>query len=115
MKAEELYKEDVAIETEITNIEIKKSEEIYGQRAIVPGRTVAVIYTTVGKETHNVPKGIEYQNGEWIVVNKVQALRSIRAKNSWFTRFYRKYGSFPKVGMKVKAVANTRGFFQIEI
>ncbi|MCS7106067.1 MAG: hypothetical protein NZ942_02005 [Candidatus Aenigmarchaeota archaeon] len=115
MEVSELFKGRLEKEIEIKAIEIKKSEEVFGSKVKAVGRSVAVIYTEAGREAHAVPKGIEYKNGSWVVVDELQAIKSVNNPNSWFARFYKKYGKFPTPGMKVRVINNPRGFLVIDV
>lgn len=115
MDIEELFKGKITKTAKITNIEIKKSEDVFGKNVRAPGRSVAIIYTEYGREAHALPKGIEYDGSKWIVKDEIAAVRSLSNVNSWFSRFYKKYGSFPKIGMTVNVSNNPRGFIVIEV
>ena len=115
VELKEIFEGIVEEKTKITQIEIKKATAVFGQNARTPERQVAVIHTPYGREAHAVPKGIEYVDGKWEVKDKLQAMKSLRNPNSWFSKFYRVYNDFPKEGMEVTVTVNPRGFTVIKV
>ncbi|MEM4757570.1 MAG: hypothetical protein QW184_00270 [Nanopusillaceae archaeon] len=120
---EELLKEQqIEEDGEIVKVEVKKAAEIFGNRARQPERQVMILHTRTksgveGRETHPLPKGIVYDESknDFVVENKLSALRSLRNPNSWFRRFLETYKSTPKPGTKVKLTLNQRGFLAIKL
>ena len=112
----ELLKGDVAEKARISSVEIKRADEVFGEKAINPDNLVIKLETSNGSDlTIGLPKGLGYENGEWKVLNKLQLTRSIRNKASKFGAFLRKYNTWPNVGAEVETDLDDSGFARIVI
>ena len=102
--------------SKIVGVDIKRAQEVYGEKAKDPERSVAVITAENGANlTMGVPKGMSYNDGAWSIESKLKAMRSIQNKLSNFGAFLRKYGHYPNVGVGVETGIDDSGFARIVI
>lgn len=117
IKIEDLLKGEVVEKTKIIKMEIKTAEEVYKGKTRNPNKKVLVVYTENGtREAFILPEGLEFENGEFVVVNKVKVAQSLKNRNSKLGNFIRKYGKRPEVGMEVETTLDDKtGFSRIVI
>jgi len=77
--------------------------------------TVELEDGTLFEESHGVPKGVEYKEGKWVVVDKLNAIRSMKQANNWFVWYNSKYKKDPEVGDTVDIIINEQGFARIDV
>jgi hypothetical protein len=112
----ELLEGEVAENSKIVAVEIKKAAELFGDKAKQPDRDIVKLRTENGADlVFSKPKGLEYIDGKWVVKNRVQAVRSVRNKLSKFGRFMEKYGCYPVVGTTVETSIDDSGFVKITV
>jgi len=113
---EEFIKEVPSLEEEdeVEAVEIKTAGEVYGEKARNPDKVVVVVTTKKGaRMALGLPKGTEYRDGIFVIVDKIAAARSLKNQNSKMVQWIRKYGKAPHVGQKVKVTVNEAGFLDI--
>lgn len=113
----QLFAGNVEQKASIEKVEVKLSEEIFGEQTKVRGDKVIQITTKSGKEAHKLPKGMEYdeKSNSWKVVDQMAATQSVQNRNSWFGKFYQSYRSFPVTGLEVGVTINPKGFVAIKV
>lgn len=112
----ELLEGDAAERSRIASMEIKKSAEIFGNKAKRPDADMLVLKAENDADlTMGFPKGLNYSNDRWNIVNRVQAVRSTRNKLSTFGAFLRKYKRWPTIGLEVETDLDADGFARIVV
>ena len=113
---EYLEGKSVAETSKIASVEVKKASEIFGKKAIDPEKRIIKIETENDADlTISLPKGLDYVDGKWRVLNKLQFTRSFRNKASKFGAFARKYEKWPNVGAEVETDLDDEDFPRIVV
>jgi len=66
-------------------------------------------------ESHQIPKGLKYENGKWQTVDKLSLARSLHNQASWFRAFIKNYKDLPHENMEIEVTLNERGFARIKV
>lgn len=102
------------VQSTIATIEIKRAREVYGKNAIEPDRETVVVYAKNGARLlTSLPRGVTYENGQWVITDKEAAKKFLKNKASKFGAFLRKYERWPRVGDEVETLVNGNGIGRI--
>jgi len=104
--------EGMAVEaSKIKIVEVVPAKEIYKEKAKQPDRpTLRITAENGARMVTSLPNGMRYDGGNYVVEDMIKAQRSIRAKQSGFGAFLRRYGHYPNVGTEVNTTLDTNGF-----
>jgi hypothetical protein len=120
MKLEDFKPEEgLTVEGKVESIDIKRADEVFGEDAINPEKSIAVLTVKVEGSSEPVranlplPKGLVYLKAadQWEITDKVAYIRSVRNPASKFSMFLKKYG-VPHVGTAITVKMNEQGFFE---
>jgi len=113
---DELLKESTRSRSKVSNVYIAQAKDVFGEKAKRPEDRVVVIETEDGAQlTTSMPRGAEYNAGEWSIVNHAQFVRVLKNKRSNFAKFLKRYGHWPHAGLEVETDVDAEGFPRIVV
>jgi hypothetical protein len=111
-----LLKSGVKEKARIVQIEVRDPKEVFGDRAKSTRPVLVVATDNNARDVFTLSEGLSYENGKYVVTNKVKVVQSLQNRNSRLGNFIRKYGKLPEVGMEVETTIDEKtGFTQIVV
>ena len=111
-----LLRTGVKEKAKIVKIEVRDPREVFKERARSTRPVLEVITDNNARDVFTLPEGLSYENGKYVVTNKIKVVQSLQNRNSKLGNFIRRYGKLPEIGMEVETTINEKtGFTQIVV